>query len=111
MSVVPDCCDVDFDSYPGHRLVYNHDLELVERPEGVQVRRAVAGDGHAAGRLPRERRARVVAGALGQLGRPGPLDEHHVEVDPGDPDSGAIPSHPGDLQTLCLMAPRGHHTN
>ena len=33
--VAPDCSDVDFDSYPWHRLVYNRDLELVERENAV----------------------------------------------------------------------------
>jgi hypothetical protein len=29
--VAPQCCDVQFDSYPRPRLVYHGDLELVER--------------------------------------------------------------------------------
>jgi len=35
VSVAPDCSDVHFDSYPRRRLVYNHDLELVEREKAV----------------------------------------------------------------------------
>jgi Xrn1-like protein len=35
VSVAPDCSDVHFDSYPWRRMVYNHDLELVERENAV----------------------------------------------------------------------------
>ena len=35
VSMAPDCSDVHFDNYPGHRLVYNHDLEFVEREKAV----------------------------------------------------------------------------
>jgi hypothetical protein len=33
--VAPDCCDVQFDSYPSLRLIYHGDLELVEQAAKV----------------------------------------------------------------------------
>jgi hypothetical protein len=35
VSVAPDCSDVQFDGDPRRRLVYNGDLELVERENAV----------------------------------------------------------------------------
>ena len=35
LAATPDCCDIQFERYPWPRLVYNGDLELLERASAV----------------------------------------------------------------------------
>src|SRR5207237_1197529 len=62
--------------------------ELVQRPERMEVRRPMPGDGHGAVPLPGVGRPDVVAGALLQVRGARAVDHDHVQVDLGDPDDG-----------------------